>query len=81
MDELLKTYGMEDITAKDVTQEKKEDMKKVLLDMLDKDSDGRISRDEWMDFCANKGILPDFGTGPGHHGDMEYEYEIHHWEK
>ena len=20
-------------------------------------------------------------TGPGHHGDDEYEYEIHHWEK
>lgn len=21
------------------------------------------------------------GFGPGHHGDDEYEYEIHHWEK
>jgi hypothetical protein len=29
-----------------------------------------------------KGLtLPDFGLGPGHHGDDEYEYEIHHWEK
>lgn len=25
--------------------------------------------------------LPDFGYGPGHHGDDEYEYEIHHFEK
>jgi hypothetical protein len=25
--------------------------------------------------------LPDFGYGPGHHGDIEYEYEIHHFEK
>jgi hypothetical protein len=25
--------------------------------------------------------LPDFGLGPGHHWDMEMEYEIHHWEK
>ena len=25
--------------------------------------------------------LPDFGLGPGHHGDDEYEYEIHHFEK
>jgi hypothetical protein len=25
--------------------------------------------------------LPDFGLGPGHHGDDEYEYEIHHYEK
>ncbi|KAK1080984.1 hypothetical protein LTR48_007604, partial [Friedmanniomyces endolithicus] len=29
-----------------------------------------------------KGLtLPDFGWGPGHHGDDEYEYEIHHFEK
>ena len=25
--------------------------------------------------------LPNFGLGPGHHGDNEYEYEIHHFEK
>lgn len=24
--------------------------------------------------------LPDLGVGPGHHGDAEYEYEIHHFE-
>ena len=25
--------------------------------------------------------LADYGLGPGHHGDDEYEYEIHHYEK
>lgn len=25
--------------------------------------------------------LPDMGFGPGHHGDDEWEYEIHHWER
>lgn len=25
--------------------------------------------------------MRDFGLGPGHHGDDEYEYEIHHFEK
>lgn len=25
--------------------------------------------------------MPDFGYGAGHHGDDEYEYEIHHFEK
>jgi len=25
--------------------------------------------------------LPDYGLGTGHHGDDEYEYEIHHYEK
>lgn len=31
-------------------------------------------------FTAGK-RLPNFGLGPGHHGDVEYEYEIHHFEK
>lgn len=31
-------------------------------------------------FAAGK-RLPNFGLGPGHHGDVEYEYEIHHFEK
>jgi hypothetical protein len=25
--------------------------------------------------------LPDSAYGPGHHGDIEYEYEIHHFEQ
>ena len=41
-----------------------------------------ISREEFVRFIDVEGkTLPDMGTGPGHHGDDEYEYEIHHWEK
>jgi len=29
----------------------------------------------------NGSRLPDFNLGPGHHGDDEYEYEIHHFQK
>jgi hypothetical protein len=47
--------------------------------MVDTDNDGIISIDEWKSFMARGGELPDFGLGPGHHGDYEYEYEIHHW--
>ena len=46
------------------------------------DDKGFITREEWERFAGASGKeLPDFGTGPGHHGDDEYEYEIHHWEK
>ncbi|KAI5795754.1 secretory pathway protein Ssp120 [Geopyxis carbonaria] len=40
-----------------------------------------ITRQEWMEWSARGGVLPDLGTGVGHHGDAEYEYEIHHFEK
>lgn len=34
-----------------------------------------------MAWSRDGGALPDFGVGIGHHGDEEYEYEIHHWEQ
>ncbi len=50
--------------------------------LIDTNSDGAIDRDEFRHFIQTDGkTLPDMGTGPGHHGDDEYEYEIHHWEK
>ncbi|EEY15413.1 conserved hypothetical protein [Verticillium alfalfae VaMs.102] len=45
------------------------------------DADGTVTRAEWDAFIDAGKTLPDLGTGPGHHGDAEYEYEIHHWEK
>jgi hypothetical protein len=51
------------------------------MSLLDRDKDQRVSKEEWFAFVASGGKLPDFGMGPGHHGDDEYEYEIHHWEK
>ncbi|KAK0994697.1 hypothetical protein LTR54_010796 [Friedmanniomyces endolithicus] len=38
-------------------------------------------RQEYTIGTAQGLTLPDFGWGPGHHGDDEYEYEIHHFEK
>ncbi|OWO97384.1 hypothetical protein B2J93_3084 [Marssonina coronariae] len=80
--EILKTYGMEDETAKDVPQSKKDEIRIEVMKLLDSNNNGIVEREEWMAFnLERKGTLPDFGTGPGHHWDMEMEYEIHHWEK
>jgi hypothetical protein len=62
-----------------ITQEVKDNVLKTVLDMIDSDQDGIISLEEWRVFTEKGGELPDFGLGPGHHGDYEYEYEIHHW--
>ncbi|CAF9910651.1 MAG: hypothetical protein ALECFALPRED_006784 [Alectoria fallacina] len=81
-DEIRRTYGLDDESAKDVPMEKKSNAVQEVIGMFDRDGDGGISREEWMDGWVKDGKrLPDFGTGPGHHGDDEYEYEIHHFEK
>ncbi|KAH8816238.1 hypothetical protein F5884DRAFT_775491 [Xylogone sp. PMI_703] len=86
-DEILKFYGMEDETAKDVPKAKRDEIVREVMGMIDHNGNGQITMAEWMSFCTGnngqgpKGVLPDFGTGPGHHWDLETEYEIHHWEK
>jgi hypothetical protein len=80
-DEMLRTYGLMDESNKDVSVERRRGMLLELLDLMDRDGDGDISLREWIDFREAGNTLPDLGTGPGHHGDDEYEYEIHHWEK
>lgn len=62
-------------------QDKKDAVAVAVMKLMDHDESGLITREEWMAFCEKGGSLPDFGLGPGHHGDDEYEYEIHHWEK
>jgi hypothetical protein len=52
-----------------------------VLELYDKDRSGTISFAEFLVGDAHGIKLPDFGYGPGHHGDDEYEYEIHHFEK
>ena len=79
--EILKTYGMDDPSAKDVSQAKKDDLIKEIYRLLDVNGDQIVEHDEFMMFYAHGKVLPDFGLGPGHHWDMEMEYEIHHWEK
>jgi Ca2+-binding EF-hand superfamily protein len=80
--EILRTYGLMDESNKHVTEERKSEIAKVILGLFDHNNDGRISRDEFVHAIEKEAkTLPDMGTGPGHHGDDEYEYEIHHWEK
>lgn len=81
-DEILRTYGLMDESNKDVTPERRDEIVREIMRLIDTDGDGRVGRDEFVHFIEAAGqTLPDMGTGPGHHGDDEYEYEIHHWEK
>lgn len=80
--EILRTYGLMDESNRDVPHERQKEIVREILDLIDTDRDGVVSRDEFVHFVDVAGkALPDMGTGPGHHGDEEYEYEIHHWEK
>lgn len=72
---------MEDESAKDVTETKKNEVVDKIMELMDTNDNGLVEREEFMAFSNNKGVLPDFGLGPGHHWDIEMEYEIHHWEK
>lgn len=78
---MLRFYGLMDESNKDVPDYKREEYERQLLKLLDTNNDGFVSRPEFLIFIAKGNTLPDLGTGPGHHGDDEYEYEIHHWEK
>lgn len=80
-EEIIKTYGLKDESAKDVPQSKRDDVVREVLGLIDADNDGLVSKEEWRLFVEGGGKLPDLGTGPGHHGDDEWEYEIHHFEK
>jgi hypothetical protein len=60
---------------------RRDEISRQVLNLIDTNRDGWITRDEFVVFIASGQTLPDMGTGPGHHGDDEYEYEIHHWEK
>ena len=80
--EILRTYGLMDESNKHVTQARKDEIVRQIMGLLDSNRDGIVGRDEFVRYIEAEGrTLPDLGTGPGHHGDDEYEYEIHHWEK
>lgn len=80
-DEILRTYGLMDESNRHATQERRDEIVAEVMRLVDADGNGYIDRAEWEAFLIKGGVLPDFNTGPGHHGDDEYEYEIHHWEK
>lgn len=80
-DELQRTYGLFDESNDHLSPEKKDQVLHDLMILLDTDEDQMVTREEWHRFILDGKTLPDLGVGPGHHGDYEYEYEIHHWEK
>ncbi|KAL5341598.1 hypothetical protein BJX70DRAFT_395662 [Aspergillus crustosus] len=80
-EEVRKTYGLDDESNGGLTEERKQEALRDVFKLFDPANTGYISRDNWMRLIADGVKLPDFGFGPGHHGDIEYEYEIHHFEK
>ncbi|MCJ1292297.1 hypothetical protein MMC34_003847 [Xylographa carneopallida] len=81
-DEVRRTYGLDDgAAAVAVDPDQREQVTREVFALLDADKNGVVEREEWMAACEAGVRLPDFGLGPGHHGDDEYEYEIHHFEK
>lgn len=73
--------GLKDPSNYHVSQDKKDDAARLVLDLFDKDKSGTVSFAEYVIGTAAGVALPDLGFGPGHHGDDEWEYEIHHFEK
>ncbi|KAH7068965.1 secretory pathway protein-like protein Ssp120 [Paraphoma chrysanthemicola] len=80
-EDIKRTYGLKDPSSSHITPTKKDMVVQTVLDMFDIDKDGSVSLSEFLQKDSENVKLPDFGMGPGHHGDDEYEYEIHHWEK
>ncbi|KAJ5587313.1 uncharacterized protein N7459_003078 [Penicillium hispanicum] len=80
-DEVRKTYGLDDESNDAVSESRKQAAVRTVFDLFDPEDKGFITRDDWLQAVAAGTRLPDLGLGPGHHGDIEYEYEIHHFEK
>lgn len=81
VDDIAKTYGLLDVSTGQIEQQTKLDAIEQVLQLFDRDRSHSISLAEYVIGVAAGRQLPDFGFGPGHHGDIEYEYEIHHFEK
>jgi len=79
--DIQRTYGLYDVSNNHVSSSEKESVADKILSIFDKDLSGTISYAEFTIGSAHGLKLPDLGHGPGHHGDDEYEYEIHHFEK
>lgn len=80
-DEIRKTYGLDDVSNAELAEDRKQQVIDQVLGLFDQSKLGVVTRGDWMDKVATGWRLPDFGLGPGHHGDIEYEYEIHHFEE
>lgn len=80
-DEVGRFYGLLDESLKSTPDDVKDRAVHDVFALFDPSSTGKITRDQWLEAIKAGKKLPDFGLGPGHHGDDEYEYEIHHFEK
>ncbi|KAI5283387.1 hypothetical protein KEM52_003395, partial [Ascosphaera acerosa] len=80
-DEVRRTYGMDDASNAGVPEERKQQALREIFAVFDPGRTGNIALGEFVRLSREGRQLPDVGLGPGHHGDIEYEYEIHHFEK
>jgi hypothetical protein len=60
-----------------VTEESRQKAMDQVFAIYDPARNGIIEMEAFVNFYNEGKKLPDFNWGPGHHGDMEYEYEIH----
>lgn len=61
--DIRRTYGLDDESAKDMAEDKKASVVKGVLDLYDKNGNGVIEKEEWMDGWVKDGKrLPDFGV-------------------
>ena len=80
--EIERFYGLDDPSiSSTVSSSKRKEVVDQVLSIFDPSKSGVVTRGDWLSLSAQGVRLPDFGFGPGHHGDDEYEYEIHHFEK
>lgn len=64
-DEISRTYGLDDESAKDVPEQKRQEVVKGVLEKFDFDGDGMISREEWLEGWERGVRLQDFGVSWG----------------
>lgn len=46
--EILRTYGLDDASSRDVPESKRQEVVRGVLDLFDQNGDGIVSRDEWV---------------------------------
>ncbi|KAK5044406.1 hypothetical protein LTR84_011278 [Exophiala bonariae] len=80
-DEVRRIYGLDDESLQTTPAETKDRVVLDVFKIFDPTGTGLITRAAWVDASRAGKKLPDSKLGPGHHGDDEYEYEIHHFEK
>lgn len=60
--EILRTYGLDDASSRDVPESKRQEVVRGVLDLFDQNGDGIVSREEWVVGWGRGGRLPDFGV-------------------